>query len=215
MQPPTLETAIDATELESLRSRWGPLPGRHHLLTVDAPFLTGNNQLLASNGRRAEICYVMHRGSPAEGVLLHIKTFYPQGAYRLPTGGVHVGETVTATLCREIEEETGLSVGDDSHQVRVERCLGIVSYDMAHRSAGRAFLFATYHFLVAMPPAATLAPRDADEQIDGWRWCAAAELTVVADYLEQVGKQAPAWADWGRYRSLSHRFVAAALSRLP
>jgi 8-oxo-dGTP pyrophosphatase MutT (NUDIX family) len=215
MTPPLLETPLDTVELETLHNLWGPLPGRHHLLSVDEPFLTGEHQLLASNGRRAEICYIMHQDDPADRLLLHIKTFYPPGAYRLPTGGVHMGETVMATLGREIEEETGLTVGDGPGQVRVERCLGVVSYDMEHRSTGRTFLFATYHFLVAMPRGAVLAPRDPDEQIGGWQWCAAGELPAVADYLEQVGNQAPEWADWGRYRSLSHRFVADALSRLP
>ena len=213
--PPALQTAIDPDELASLKAQWGPLASRYHTLTVDEPFLTGQNQLLTSDGRRAEICYVMHRGNPAEEVLLHIKTFYPSGAYRLPTGGVQTGETVMATLSREIEEETGLIVGAGADQVCVERCLGIVVYDMAHRRAARTFSFATYHFLVAMPRDGVLAPRDAEEQIAGWQWRAADELTDVADYLEQVGKQAPDWADWGRYRSLSHRFVAAMLSRLP
>ena len=213
--PPALQAAMDPDELASLKAQWGPLASRYHTLTVDAPFLTGQNQILVSADRRAEICYVMHRGNPAAEVLLHIKTFYPDGAYRLPTGGIEVNETVMATLSREIEEETGLTVGEGADQVHVERCLGVVAYDMTHRTAARTFPFATYHFLVAMPPDAVLEPRDSEEQIADWQWRTAAELNEVADYLEQVGKQAPDWADWGRYRSLSHRFVAAALSRLP
>jgi 8-oxo-dGTP pyrophosphatase MutT (NUDIX family) len=154
----------------------------------------------------------MHRGNVAEGVLLHVKTFYPSGAYRLPTGGIHQGEQVMETLAREIEEETGLPVGSGTGQVQVQRCLGIVTYEIEHRSAEQSFPFATYHFLVQMPRDGVIAPRDASEQIGGWQWRRPQELVAVAEYLEQVGSSVPTWGDWGRFRSLSHRFVASKLA---
>jgi 8-oxo-dGTP pyrophosphatase MutT (NUDIX family) len=154
----------------------------------------------------------MHRGHVDDGVLLHVKTFYPNGAYRLPTGGIHEGEQVMETLAREIEEETGLRVGAGADQVQVQRCLGVVSYEMDHRSAGRSFAFATYHFLVQMPEHAVLAPRDATEQIGGWQWRRPEELAAVADFLEHIGLIDPDWGDWGRFRALSHRFVASCLT---
>jgi 8-oxo-dGTP pyrophosphatase MutT (NUDIX family) len=209
---PSYQSAIDPAELTELETHFGPLPHHYHRLAVDHPFLTGENQLLVSDGRRAEVCYVMHRGDPAKELLLHIKTFYPAGAYRLPTGGIHQGETVLETLAREIHEETGLMVGDGPSDVRVEHCLGIVAYALAHRSAGRVFDFATYHFLVQMPAGGVLAPLDAGEQIGGWQWRRAAELLAVAERLERVGTAHPLWGDWGRYRALSHRFVADMLA---
>ena len=36
-------------------------------------------------------------------------------------------------------------------------------------------------------------------------------MIAVAEGLENVGIVAPDWADWGVYRGLGHRFVAAAL----
>jgi 8-oxo-dGTP pyrophosphatase MutT (NUDIX family) len=212
MSGPTYQAAVDPAELAQLEARWGPLPRRHHRLAVDHPFLTGENQMLVSNGRRAEICYVMHRGDPAAGLLLHIKTFYPPGAYRLPTGGIHQGETVLGTLAREIYEETGLATGPAPEQVQVQRCLGIVDYALEHRSAGCVFAFATYLFLVQMPAGANLAPTDPSERIGGWQWCPAAALPEVAVRLAGVGTTHPAWNDWGRYRALSHRFVAEMLA---
>ncbi|TMD51547.1 MAG: NUDIX domain-containing protein, partial [Chloroflexi bacterium] len=41
---------------------------------------------------------------------LSIKTFYPRGAYRLPTGGIHHGERILDALRRETDEETALEV---------------------------------------------------------------------------------------------------------
>jgi NAD+ diphosphatase len=204
--------SVEPAEIARLEQQWGPTPLQHERLAVDAPFLTGEHQLLVSNGRRAEICYVMHRGNPGEGVLLHIKTYYPAGAFRLPTGGIHEGESVIETLAREIEEETGLVVGQGADQVQVQRFLGTIAYEFDHRSLGSTATFATYHFLVQMPAAATLNPLDPEENISGWQWCKPADLPQVAHFLQHVGALASIWADWGRYRALSHHFVAAALN---
>jgi 8-oxo-dGTP pyrophosphatase MutT (NUDIX family) len=203
--------AVEVEEVGALTTQWGAVRREHYQLRVDHPFLTGDHQLLVSNGRRAEICYIMHQGDPADGVLLHIKTFYPDGAFRLPTGGIHVGESVIETLAREITEETGLVVGPAADQVQVQRCLGVLSYDFVHQGLARTFSFATYPFLVQMPQRATLHPTDPEEFIGGWQWRTPAELRQVADFLEAVGQHAPVWGDWGRYRALLHRFVAEAL----
>jgi 8-oxo-dGTP pyrophosphatase MutT (NUDIX family) len=206
-----LHKAVDDVELAALEAQWGPQTHHTVRLEVSDPFLTGEHQMLVKDGRRAEICYIMHRGRPADGLLLHIKTVYPQGAYRLPTGGIHQGERVMETLAREIAEETGLQVGAGPDHVQVQRMLGVVSYELARRQLGRSFPFATYHFLVQMPPDATLNPLDPAEMIGGWRWCPPHELPAVAEYLAQVGAWSPQWADWGRYRTISHRFVADVL----
>lgn len=202
-----LQQSVEPEELALLRARWQDAQMGEVSLAVDAPFLTGNHQLLAANGRRAEICYIMHRGDPAEGVLLHIKTFYPECAYRLPTGGIHVGEAVTETLAREIFEETGLTVGDADDAVHVEQFLGVLAYDLRHPALG-VVPFATYHFLVRMPAGGVLAPQDPDESIGGWQWRPARDLFAVADLLDAVHLRSAQWADWGRFRALSHRFVA-------
>ncbi len=202
--------SVDPEELAALRARWGNVPLEEAALQVAHPFLTGDHQMLVSAGRRAEICYVMHRGDPAEGVLLHIKTFYPPGAFRLPTGGIHTGEAVAETLAREIFEETGLTVGDGTDRVQVQRFLGILAYTLSHPELGAA-PFATYHFLVRMPDGATLTPQDPEESIGGWEWRPASDLGAIADRLEKVGQESAAWADWGRFRALSHRFVARQL----
>jgi len=211
--------SVEPAEVAALAEVWGNAARKHVTLEVDHPFLTGDHQLLASNGRRAEICYVMHRGDPAAGLLLHTKRIYPDDIYRLPTGGIHEGELVIDTLAREIREETGLVVGDGDDSgddsgddyVQVQRYLGLLAYDLPHRSTGRTFTFATYHFLVQMPANGELDPQDLTEQIAGWQWCSPSELYEVAARLEDVNHIDPVWGDWGRFRALSHRFVADAI----
>ena len=58
--------------------------------------------------RFAEVCMVVRR--PTGDVLLSIKTFYPRGAYRLPTGGIDQDEPILDAVVRETLEETGLTV---------------------------------------------------------------------------------------------------------
>src|SRR3989441_6139217 len=58
--------------------------------------------------RFAEVCMVVRRRSGK--VPLCIKTFYPRGAYRLPTGGIHRGERILDALLRETDEETALEI---------------------------------------------------------------------------------------------------------
>jgi 8-oxo-dGTP pyrophosphatase MutT (NUDIX family) len=208
---PLLDRSLDPLELVELTQRWGVPTIAQTALTVADPFLTGDNQMLTKNGRRAEICYVMHRGEPAAGLLLHIKTFYPSGAYRLPTGGVVVGERVQHALAREIWEETGLTAGDAPGQVRLDRFLGVLGYDLLHRQLGPVE-FATYFFLVQMPQNAALEPQDADEHIGGWEWTTPEGLWRTADVLDRVHERSAIWADWGHFRAAGHRFVGGLLT---
>ena len=207
---PQYDRSIDPLEMALLVQQWGDFAVEQVALAVDDPFLTGKDQMLASNGRRAEICYVMHRGDPQAGMLLHIKTFYPEGAYRLPTGGIEIGESVIDTLGREILEETGLTVGEGADQVQVQRLLGVLGYTLDHRRLGPVE-FATYFFLVQMPPDAELHPQDEHEQIADWTWRTPAELEAVAEVLDVVHTRSHTWADWGRFRAAAHRFAAAQL----
>src|SRR2546430_12989798 len=102
-----------AREIDELGRRYGA-PKRVRV-TVDDSF----DDPIRKPDRYGEVCMVIRR--PNGKVLLSIKTFYPRGAFRLPTGGIHHGEGVYDALVREASEETGLTLD-------VARFLGRVAY---------------------------------------------------------------------------------------
>lgn len=211
-----LREAVDLEELGLLARQWGVVYHEH--VDVGTAHLFEDSPKLNAR-RRAEICYVMHGGDPAEGILLHTKGDYPLGAYRMPTGGVNRGELVKTTLIREIVEETGLVVQEGSDAdfrvaVRIQALLGITSYTIHYRSSPETRTFATYHFLVQKPASVPLIPQDQEEDITGWKWLPPGQLPGLADELTSLRSFDQRWGDWGQFRAISHRFVYHRLAQL-
>src|SRR5437588_6163258 len=149
---------------------------------------------LNKTDRYGEVCMVIRRRN---GHLLTMtKTTYPPNAYRLPTGGINLVESVIDALLRETQEETGL-------QVNVERFLTAVAY----RIPGQDYpSFYTFAFLL-QEVGGTLGVIDEDEQIEDFREVPPEALLAVAENLEQVTKNYRQhidgyWRDWGRFRAI-------------
>src|SRR5207302_9986508 len=132
-----------------------------------------------------------------------IKTFYPRGAYRLPTGGIAHGEPILDALRRETEEETGL-------ETAVRRFLAQIAYRLPSSPDGPP-IFHTFAFLLE-EIGGTLPARDDEEQIEQYPEVSPSELPAVADRLERL-TSAPSdriggdWADWGQFRAGVPRVV--------
>lgn len=188
------------TELAELARRYGA-PRRIH-----APIEDRFDDPIRKEDRFGEVCMVVRR--PNGKLLLSIKTFYPRGAYRLPTGGIHHGEGVYDALVREAHEETGL-------EVEVRRFIAHLSYPPA-RDVDATPLFHTFAFLLE-ERGGTLGAIDTTEQIEDWREVTVDELPHVADFLENLGTQGTRdiggdWRAWGKFRAPVHRVVYDALS---
>ena len=156
--------------------------------------------------RFAEVCMVIRRRGGK--IPLSIKTFYPRGAYRLPTGGIQHGERILDALRRETDEETGL-------EVEVRRFLAWITYRDASLPQGPP-LFHTFAFLLD-EVGGTFKTRDDEEQIENWIEIEPSGLSEVADRLDAIAS-APSediggdWADWGHFRAVVHRVVHEALN---
>jgi len=154
--------------------------------------------------RFAEVCMVVRR--PTGKVLLSIKTFYPRGAYRLPTGGIDRDEPILDAVLRETREETGLTLA-------VERFLAALTY---LDGPGGPPVFHTFAFLLDDRSGAPVTPLDVHEQIESYREISIDELPSIADRLDRIpANGAPGianWDAWGRFRAHAHRAVHQALS---
>ena len=186
-------------ELADLATRYGAP------LVVDAPIGDDFDDPIRRRDRYGEVCMVVRR--PNGKVLLSIKAFYPRGAYRLPTGGIHMRETVYDALLRETREETGL-------ETAVERFLAQISYRA--KAAGSPPLFHTFAFLLR-ETGGTLGPLDLSEQLEDWREVDVSDLPRVADTLDDLRTTSAHdiggdWRAWGKFRAVVHRAVYDALA---
>jgi len=151
--------------------------------------------------RFAEVCMVIRRRNGR--VPLSIKTFYPRGAYRLPTGGIHHGERILDALRRETEEETGL-------ETDVKRFLAWITYRPVSAPDGPP-LFHTFAFFLD-ELGGRFHTTDTEERIADWIEVEPGALGQVADRLDRIAS-APSediggdWADWGHFRAIVHRVV--------
>ena len=193
----TPDDLIDPQEIAALEQTYGPFPHQYYSLTVGPVHLEFWEKAL--HDRRGEVVLVVQRAS--QEVLLHTKTFYPSGTYRLPSGGISWGEAASEALQREAYEETGFTTWN-------EQLLGLVSYDF--QGSGRSLPFVSYVFLltdVKGQPAA----QDEDERISDFRWTPVSELPTVAATLRSLPADSPGRQDWGRFRALIHDFVVERL----
>jgi len=187
-------------ELDELARRFGPT------LSIDARIDDSFQDPIGKRDRYGEVCMVVRR--PSGRILLAIKTFYPRGAYRLPTGGIGHGEGVYDALVRETFEETGLSTV-------VRTFLARIAY-LPLSSLGAPPVFHTFAFLLD-ELGGTLGALDTSERIEEWREIEIADLPRVADALDRLTTQGSEdiggdWRAWGKFRAVVHRAVHQALA---
>jgi len=198
MEAPSLADLIDEAEVAHLMGEYGP--GQRWQLTVamgEANFSFWWRKVVKKTNRRGEVVLAIQR--PDRKVLLHTKRFYPQGVFRLPTGGVHPGESVVAAAERETKEETSLAV-------LVDRFLGMIEYEFHHQ--GRRMYFVSYVCLVQADDSRP-RPADTGEQITGLKYVVPTDIRRVAGELRSLPAQ---WSAWGAFRAPPHDMVADALT---
>jgi 8-oxo-dGTP diphosphatase len=189
-----LNDLIDEKEVAELARRYGLLERRHYVLEVGARvFIHWREE---RGDCRGEVALFILR--PSGNVILHAKDFYPEGIYRVPTGGIERGEDVVTAVHREAREETGLTVA-------IERCLGVLEYEFRYQ---REMLpFVSYVFLLR-ENGGQLCPQDEGERITSLREVPLTELETVAQSLRAIEAD---WRDWGHYRAIAHSFAAEVL----
>ena len=190
-----MNDVIDEKEVAELARQYGPLQRRYYVLEMGEQLFTDLWE--ACHNRRGEVALFILR--PSGNLILHTKEFYPEGIYRVPTGGIEWREDVVTAVHREAREETGLTVA-------IERCLGVLEYEFRYR--GETLPFVSYVFLLR-ENGGQLCPQDKDERITSLREVPLTELEAVAQNLRAIEAD---WSDWGHYRAIAHSFAADCLS---
>jgi ADP-ribose pyrophosphatase YjhB (NUDIX family) len=181
---------VDEVEVAVMAAQWGAPERAHFELSAGVEFLVPWDGKWRQ--RRGEVMFLLPR---AGGLLLHRKVHYPADAWRLPTGGIELHETVRDAIDREPVEEFGLALP-------VRRYAGLLTYDVVVER--ERYPFATHIFLLAYSDA-PLQP-SVDEEV-------AATLILPLSGLDSIARQLEAldspWRDWGRFRAIAHRAVQA------
>ena len=177
--------------LSTLRKKYGKVKVVQPILpTVDFPPLSGR--------RTGEVAMAIRR--PDDTILLQTKEFYPDGTYRLPTGGIKEGEDVEHALLREVHEESNLDV-------EVEQLVAAIEYLSPD---GRAN-FRTYLFLLR-ELGGELKVNDPKERISGWEQRDVPGLRRAIEELRAVDQ---GWQRWGHFRALAIEVLLEALEPAP
>lgn len=196
-----MQTSMIDTEVAALAERYGAPLVEHVAL---------NGWLfdpLSKRDRYGEVCMVVRR---SDGKLLTaIKTFYPRGAYRLLTGGIHHGEPIFEALLRETAEETSL-------MVEVNRFLAVLHYRYEGEAIDQPPRFSTFAFLLD-EVGGVLGVSDPDERLEEFREIEVEELPALATFLANLAANPSEeiegrWSDWGQFRAAVHRAVYTALT---
>lgn len=190
------EPAVCEEEVIALQAVYGTPVRRHFDIELDDYMLSSREN--RSHDRRAEVLFAITR--PSGKVLLHTKPQYPQGIYRLFTGGIGLQEPVLTALEREVWEETGM-------HCEIQSFLGLCTY--AFTKNDFKMEFATYLFHLSALADERPQPQDVDEiaqigeiALDG--------LPLVAALLRGLNEERKVWGDW---RAIGHDIAFQALSR--
>jgi len=180
---------VDERELEQLAAAYGQPQMRTIAMEGDEYLFA--TRLYRSQDRRGEVVLAIER--PARCVLLHRKGWYEPEVYRLLSGGIGLDEAVEATLARELEEETGLTL-------HTTHFLGVL--DCRIHYASEEISFVSYVFHLPRTEGVLRLPRT--EDIIDFREVPIADLPAVAEYLRRVP---PPRTGWGHWRAIAHDFV--------
>lgn len=182
-------TEIDPVELRALSAKYGnPV---YRCYDIEADEHLRRQRWRPVPDRRGEVVFAIRQ--PGGEILLHTKSHYEEQIYRLPSGGIHLDESVESALFREIAEETGQSVV-------VRRFVGL--FRCRFHADGTTVYFCSYIFYLESQ--CDTLTGTASAEISGFRLVAPEQLATVALALRAIrGKR----ERWGYWRSLPHDLI--------
>lgn len=177
-------------ELHLLEAEFGR--GAYHQETIQADSYLFSTRKRRMRDRRGEVVMIIQQ--PQDCVLIHRKTWYEPGLYRLPSGGIGIEEPIPDALERELEEETGL---------RIRECclLAIVACDLVY--GNRTLRFPSILFHITKTKGHLRVP-DTDEDISDFQSVPIPKLSQIAARLLRTPPPRSAWGTW---RAAAHKIA--------
>ena len=158
---------------------------------MDCEITTGEFDMVKSSmrdGRSHDVTMFIRNGEHPDQVAVIRKPFFPEGAFRAPSGAAKPGESLASGAVRESMEETGLEVTLESYLVRI---------NVRFTSDGRVIDWTSHVFEASAAPG-EIEPVDTREIAEA-RWATLAELQgPIRQKLLETG-----W-DLFRYRVALH-----------
>jgi len=147
---------------------------------------------MVQNDRRGEVVFCVIR--PNGKIISITCNEYPEGIYRIPTGGIGHDEDIIDAVFREVREELGLDV-------RIRSFGGVVRIRIEHLDDFIMF----YSYIFVLDEIGGHLLEDAsDDEISGIKELDISELEEVVEKLASIeGK----WKDWGRFRYVTSNAV--------
>lgn len=154
---------------------------------------------LVKHDRMGEVVFAVERPN---GRFICVRSKeYPEGVFRIPTGGVGHREDILEAVTREVGEELGLTAS-------VERFLGINRVRMTY---GNEALFFYSFFFHLKERGGNLLVDATDQEVS--EVCEAGEEELHGFAHTLLGLDAE-WRDWGHFRYLTTYPVAAYVKAL-
>ena len=149
--------------------------------------------------RRGEVVFCVIR--PNGKIITVTCEEYPEGVFRIPTGGIQHGEDIVKAVFRETKEELGI-------EVEVIKFAGVIKIKFVHGES--SVMFYSYIFIMR-EKSGNLLVDASDNEVSEVLEVGIEELKGVADSLNKItGK----WSDWGKFRYTTTEAVYRALKQL-
>ncbi len=185
---------FDEAEFEQLSNRFNPdayIIEKTVKLTNNSFFDKMRNSIAFD--RRGEVVFCVLR--PNGKAIIVTCEEYPEGIFRIPTGGINYGEDIIKAVERETREELGL-------QTKIIKFCGVIQTRLECDEDYVMF----YSYLFIMSEIGGKLLEDAtDDEISEIREVKIEQLQSVAQQLASIeGK----WHDWGMFRYETTQAIA-------
>ncbi len=193
--PPRIKEGFNTKLFKQIRKQFGPFQHHHIEMTITSEMMFNLLKKIKKKSRPGEV--VMIIPNKAGRIWLHTKATYPDGVYRLMTGGLYPHELPQHAFYREVIEETGF-------QVKIERCLAIISYNFL--TTNKATIPFTSYLFLTVPVEGRPIPIDTNELITDFK-----VVKNLSDTAQHLSKLNGKYADWGDFRAVAHQVASKCL----